>query len=47
MARTALYEAANALLSRVTRFSALKRWGIDVAKWRGKTGQIRLGAHSE
>ncbi len=32
MARTALYEAANAALSRVTRFSALKRWGMDVAK---------------
>ena len=35
MARTALYEAANTLLSRVTRFSALKRWGMDVAKRRG------------
>ena len=35
MVRTALYEAANALLSRVTRFSALKRWGLQVAKRRG------------
>jgi transposase len=35
MARTPLYEAANAVLSRVTRFSALKRWGMDVAKRRG------------
>ena len=35
MARTALYEAANAVLSRVTHFSALKRWGMDVAKRRG------------
>jgi len=26
MVRTALYEAANVLLSRVTRFSAFKRW---------------------
>jgi hypothetical protein len=26
MVHTALYEAANVLLSRVTRFSALKRW---------------------
>jgi transposase len=26
MVRTARYEAANVLLSRVTRFSALKRW---------------------
>jgi transposase len=32
MARTALYEAANAVLSRVTRFSALKPWGMEVAK---------------
>ena len=35
MVRTALYEAANVLLSRVTRFSALKRWGMVVAKRRG------------
>ena len=27
MVRTALYEAANVLLSRITRFSKLKRWG--------------------
>ena len=35
MVRTTLYEAANVLLSRVTRFSALKRWGLEVAKRRG------------
>jgi len=35
MVRAALYEAANVLLSRVTRFSKLKRWGMDVAKRRG------------
>src|SRR5438132_8911190 len=35
MVRTALYEAANVLLSRITRFSKLKRWGMDVAKRRG------------
>jgi transposase len=35
MVRTALYEAANVLLARVTRFSALKRWGLEVAKRRG------------
>jgi transposase len=35
MVRTALYEAANALLSRDTRFSALKLWGLEVAKRRG------------
>lgn len=43
MVRTALYEAANALLSRVTRFSALKRWGMDVAKRRGtKRAKVAL-----
>jgi transposase len=35
MVRAVLYEAANVLLSRVTRFSALKRWGLEVAKRRG------------
>jgi transposase len=35
MVRTVLYEAANVLLSRVTRFSALKQWGLAVAKRRG------------
>lgn len=33
--RTALYEAAQVMLTRVVRFSALKRWAIDVAKRRG------------
>ena len=33
--RTALYEAANTLLSPRTRFSVLKRWGLEVAKRRG------------
>jgi transposase len=43
MVRTALYEAANALLSRITCFSALKRWGIDVAKRRGvKRAKVAL-----
>jgi transposase len=32
MVRTALYEAANTVLSRRTRFSTLKRWGLAVAK---------------
>ena len=31
MVRTALYEAANVLLARITRFSKLKRWAMDVA----------------
>ena len=33
--RTALHDAANVLLSRVTKFSALKRWATEVAKRRG------------
>ena len=33
--RTALHDAANVLLSRVTKFSTLKRWAMDVAKRRG------------
>jgi transposase len=35
MVRTALYEAANSLLSRTGGFSSLKRWGLEVAKRRG------------
>lgn len=35
MARTALYEAAQVILTRVQRFSSLKRWGLAVAKRRG------------
>ena len=43
MVRTALYEAANVLLSRITRFSKLKRWGMDVAKRRGsKRAKVAL-----
>jgi transposase len=43
MARTALYEAANVLLSRITRFSRLKRWGMDIAKRRGsKRAKVAL-----
>jgi transposase len=33
--RAALHDAANALLTRGTRFSTLKRWAMDVAKRRG------------
>ena len=47
MVRTALYEGANVLLSRITQYSKLKRWGIDVAKRRGskraKVALARLG----
>jgi transposase len=43
MVRTALYEAANVLLSRISRFSALKRWGMDLAKRRGmKRAKVAL-----
>jgi transposase len=43
MVRTVLYEAANVLLSRTTRFSALKRWALDVAKRRGlKRAKVAL-----
>ena len=43
MVRTALYEAANAVLSRATRFSTLKRWAMDVAKRRGlKRAKVAL-----
>ena len=35
MVRTALYEAANVMLTRSGKFSALKRWGLEVAKRRG------------
>jgi hypothetical protein len=43
MVRTALYEAANVLLARITRFSKLKRWGMDVAKRRGsKPAKVAL-----
>jgi transposase len=33
--RTALYEAANVMLTRTTRFSSLKHWALQVAKRRG------------
>jgi transposase len=35
MVRAALYEAANVMLTRAGRFSALKRWALEVAKRRG------------
>jgi transposase len=35
MVRTALYEAANVMLTRAGRFSTLKRWAREVAKRRG------------
>jgi transposase len=35
LARTALYEAAHALLIRSTKWSVLRAWGMNVAKRRG------------
>jgi transposase len=35
MVRTALYEAANAMLTRTSRVSVLKRWAMEVARRRG------------
>ena len=35
LARTALYEAAQSLLIRTTKWSALRAWGMQVAKRRG------------
>ena len=41
--RTALYEAANAMLTRTSRVSARKRWTRGVAKRRGmKRAKVAL-----
>jgi transposase len=43
MVRTALYEAAQVMLTRVKSFSALKRWAMEVAKRRGmKRAKVAL-----
>lgn len=43
MVRTTLYEAANVILSRLTRFSTLKHWAMEVAKRRGlKRAKVAL-----
>ena len=43
MVRTALYEAADIMLTRATRFSALKRSAMDVARRRGmKQAKVEL-----
>jgi transposase len=43
MVRTALFEAANVMLSRVTRFSTLKAWALRIAKLRGmKRAKVAL-----
>ena len=41
--RTALFESAHIMLTRATRFSALKRWALGVAKRRGmKRAKVAL-----
>jgi transposase len=35
-ARTALYQAAHTILTRSGGYSSLKRWGMEVAKRRGR-----------
>src|SRR4029079_3744591 len=35
LTRTLLFEAANALMTRVQRWNSLKHWGVEVAKRRG------------
>jgi transposase len=35
MVRAALYEAANVMLTRASKFSTLKRWALEVAQRRG------------
>ena len=43
MVRSALYEAANVMLTRAGRFSSLKRWALEVAKRRGmKRAKVAL-----
>jgi transposase len=43
MVRTALYEGAHILLTRAVRFSALKRWALEVARRRGmKRAKVAL-----
>ena len=43
MVRTALYEAANVMLTRTGKFSVLKRWALEVAKRRGmKRAKVAL-----
>ena len=44
MVRTALYEAAHVMLTRSDKFSALKRWALEVAKRRVIYTLLTLGA---
>jgi transposase len=42
LARTALYEAAHSLLIRSTKWSALRAWGMNVAKRRRGMARARV-----
>jgi hypothetical protein len=42
LARTALYEAAHALLVRSKKWSSLRAWGMKVAKHRGPVGSADI-----
>ena len=43
MVRSALYEAANVMLTRASRFSTLKRWAMEIATRRGmKRAKVAL-----
>jgi transposase len=43
MVRTALFEAAQIMLTLAIRFSSLKRWALDVAQRRGmKRAKVAL-----
>jgi transposase len=43
MVRSALYEAANVMMSRVVKWSALKAWAMRVAKRQGlKKAKVAL-----
>jgi hypothetical protein len=45
MVRSLLCEAANVLLTRVQRWSWLKRWGVEVARRRGHMRAPRRFPH--
>ena len=42
MLRTYLFEAANVLLTRVPKWSALKAWGIRLAKRNGLRAKVAV-----
>jgi hypothetical protein len=46
LTRKHLYEAATTLLTRTTRFSRLKAWGLRLAKASGFRGRVWQGRAS-